>query len=94
MVGTIEKGTVYLKAFEITQEYALSTDRLSESSSIEIYNPTDSVKRFGTDSHFTIYEGDWGKPSAARCEVWFKPGRGENERKLFERNYEIEGLMR
>lgn len=92
--GKIESGTIYLKAFEITQEYALSKDRLSQSSSVKIYNPTDSIMKFGTSSNFTIYEGDWGKPYAARFEVWFKPDNGGKEQKLFTKNYKIEGWMR
>jgi hypothetical protein len=90
----IESGTIYLKAFEITQEYALSTDRLPERSSVKVFNPTDSIKKFGTTSDFTIYEGDWGQPYAARFEVWFKPDNGGKERKLFNKNYKIEGWMR
>lgn len=90
----IESGKIYLKAFEITQEYALSTDRLSERSSIKISNMSDSVLKFSTSSHFTIYEGDWGQPYAARFEVWFKPDNGGQERKLFSKNYKIEGWMR
>jgi len=93
-IDRIENGTIYLKAFEITQEYALSTDRLPKSSSIKVYNPTDSIKKFETSSHFTIYEGDWGKPYAARFEVWFKPDNGEKEKKLSSKNYIIEGWMR
>ncbi|MDR2146336.1 MAG: hypothetical protein LBE91_07755 [Tannerella sp.] len=92
--GKIERGTVYLKAFEITREYALSTKRLPQSSSIKVYNPTDSIKKFGTTSSFTIYEGDWGKPYAARFEVWFKPDNGGQERKLLTKNYKIEGWQR
>lgn len=90
----IESGTIYLKAFEITQEYALSSERLPERSSVKVYNPTDRIKKFGTTSHFTIYEGDWGQPYAARFEVWFKPDNGGQERKLFNKNYKIEGWMR
>ena len=93
--GKIESGTIYLKAYEITQGYALSTDRLPERSSVRVYNPTDSVMKFGTTSDFTIYEGDWGKPYAARFEVWFKPYKGGGqERKLFQKNYKIEGWQR
>jgi len=91
--GKIESGTIYLKAFEITQEYALSRSRLPKASSVKIFNPTDSIKRFGTTSHFTIYEGDFGKPYAARFEVWFKPDNGGPERKLLSKNYKIEGWM-
>jgi hypothetical protein len=93
-IGEIEKGTIYLKAFEITQEHALSVNRLSKSSSVKIHNPTDTIKKFGTTSNFTIYEGDWGKPYAARFEVWFKPDKGGRERKLLSKNYKIEGWMR
>ncbi len=90
----IEKGIIYLKAFEITKEYALSTSSLSERSSVEINNPTDTIMVFGTNSDFTIYEGEWGKPYAARFEVWFNPDNGDKEHKIFEKNYIIEGWMR
>jgi hypothetical protein len=93
-IGKIESGIIYLKAYEITQGYALSTDRLPERSSVRVYNPTDSVMRFSTTSDFTIYEGDWGKPYAARFEVWFKPYKNGQERKLFQKNYKIEGWQR
>lgn len=92
--NNIESGTIYLKVFEITQEYALSTDRLPASSSVKVYNPSGTIQKFGTASHFTIYEGDWGKPYAARFEVWFRPENGGQERKLFAKNYKIEGWMR
>lgn len=90
----IDSGTIYIKAYEVTQNYALSTQRLPQSSSVKIYNPTDSIVKVGTINHFTIYEGDWGKPYAARFEVWFKPSVGGQERKIFERNFKIEGWMR
>jgi hypothetical protein len=93
-MGKIESGTIYLKAFEITQNIELSSDRLLERSAIKIANPTDSIRKFGTTTHFTIYEGDWGNPYAARFEVWFKPDNGTAERTLFTKNYKIEGWMR
>lgn len=92
--GRIESGTIYLKAFEITQNIALSDESLPRSTSISVYNPTDSIKKYGTHNHFTIYEGDWGQPYAGRFEVWFKPDNGKKERKLFTKNYKIEGWMR
>ncbi|WP_281635705.1 hypothetical protein [Flavobacterium marginilacus] len=93
-IGKIESGIIYLKAFEITQNLELSSERLRESSSINVYNPTDKIMKFGTSSHFTIYEGDWGDPYAGRFEVWFKPDNGAKERKLYSKNYKIEGWMR
>ena len=87
-------GTVYLKVYEITQEVQLSESRLRERSSIRIENANGKLKKFGTNDHFTIYEGDWGKPYGARFEIWFKPENGEKENKVFEKNYIIEGWMR
>jgi hypothetical protein len=93
-VGKIESGTIYLKAFEITQNEELSAETLPKSTFIQIFNPTEKIKKFGTSNHFTIYEGDWGKPYAGRFEVWFKPDNDKKERKLFTKNYKIEGWMR
>lgn len=90
-LGYIESGTVHLKVYEVTQNDALSTNRLPETSSIDVDNPTDSIIRFSTVDHFTIYEGDWGKPYAARFEVWFTPLNGGEIKKLFTKNYKIEG---
>ncbi|NQY09723.1 MAG: hypothetical protein HRT71_09450, partial [Flavobacteriales bacterium] len=90
-LNKIENGTVYLKAFEITQEYQLSIDRLPKQSSIKVNNQSDKILKFESNGHFTIYEGDWGKPYAARFEIWFKPNNKEKERKLIEK---IEGWMR
>lgn len=92
-IGKIESGTIYLKAFEITQNTALSDDSLFETTHISVYNPTEKIQKYGTSNHFTIYEGDWGQPYAARFEVWFKPDNGKKERKLFAKNYKIEGWM-
>ena len=93
-IGKIESGTIYLKAFEITQNISLSDESLPKRTAISVYNPTDNIKKYGTSNHFTIYEGDWGQPYAARFEVWFKPDNGKKEIKLFAKNYKIEGWMR
>jgi hypothetical protein len=97
----IEKGEIYLKAFEITQNNPLSVDMLKESSTISVYNSTDSLVMFQMDKGnsqygrpFTIYEGDWGKPYSARFELWFIPDNGGQERKLIEKNYKVEGWQR
>jgi hypothetical protein len=57
-------------------------------------NKSDRIIRFESPNYFTIYEGDWGKPYAARFEVWFEPTENGNERKLFEKNFIIEGWQR
>lgn len=89
-----EPGSVYLKAFEVTQGTPLSVDRLKGKSETRMTWSTNTSERFGAKAGFTIYEGDWGKPYAARFEVWFKPDSGEPDRKLAERIFRIEGWMR
>ncbi|MEO5990661.1 MAG: hypothetical protein ABIP68_03415 [Ferruginibacter sp.] len=99
----IDSGYCYLKAYEVTHNDTLSVDRLKERSRIEVFNPSDTLKRFEMNNDndnynvkrsFTIYEGDWGKPYAAKFEVWYVPTNGGQERKLIEKNFKIEGWMR
>jgi hypothetical protein len=89
-----EAGSVYLKAFEVTKNTSLSADRLRSKSESRMTWSTDPAERFSAKAGFTIYEGDWGKPYAARFEVWFKPDSGQPERKLAERVFKIEGWQR
>ncbi|PQJ09570.1 hypothetical protein CJD36_016655 [Flavipsychrobacter stenotrophus] len=93
-ISNIGDGTVYLKAYEVTENTPLSEYKLFNQTVIDVHNMADTFVRFGTSSTFTIYEGDWGKPYAARFEVWFIPANGGNERKLIEKNYKIEGWER
>ena len=93
-LGKMDSGTVYLKVYEVTHNDRLSESSLThEKGILRVANSSDNVKRFSTKEDFTIYEGDWGKPYAARFEVWYKPDNGK-ERKLIEKNYKIEGWMR
>jgi hypothetical protein len=89
-----EPGSVYLKAFEVTKGTPLSVDELKMSSKTRMTWSTEPSERFGAKAGFTTYEGDWGKPYAARFEVWFKPDSGKPERKLAERVFKIEGWQR
>ena len=93
-MGKCEKGTVYLKAFEITKGTELSSGRLPARSSVKIFNPNNQIKRFSSTVYFTIREGDWRKPYAARFEVWFKPDTKGQELKLLSKNYVIEGWQK
>lgn len=87
-----ESGIVYLKAFEVTHEAPLSTKSMRQHSAISIM-PSAKVIRYQLDGHFSIYEGDWGHPYAARFELWFRNENGQ-QRKLAQKNYKIEGWMR
>lgn len=89
-----EPGMIYLKAFEVTQGTRLSADRLKERSNEWVGWSDEAEELFLSNTHFTIYEGDWGKPYAARFEVWFVPDDGGPERKLLEKVFKIEGWQR
>lgn len=89
-----EPGITYLKAFEVTKGIRLSEHRLYISSNERIGWSQDPEEKFLYENEFTIYEGDWGKPYAARIEVWFRPDSGAPERKLMERICKIEGWQR
>ncbi|MGM0454339.1 MAG: hypothetical protein ACQERN_14375, partial [Thermodesulfobacteriota bacterium] len=89
-----EPGVIYLAAFEVTGETQLSADPLREKTNERIGWSRDPEERFFSNTRFTIYEGEPGRPYAARLEVWFVPDAGGPERKLFERVFKIEGWQR
>lgn len=89
-----EKGIVYLKAFEITKGTQLSAARLKRATGNVSGWSGDPEEQFCTGMYFTIYEGEWNQFYGARFEVWFKPENGGAERKLFEKNYRIQGWQR
>ncbi len=89
-----EAGMLYLKAFELTRETPLSARRLKEGSNEWVGWSENPDQQFFANSRFSIYEGDWGKPYAARFEVWFTPDSAGPDRKLMERVFKIEGWQR
>jgi hypothetical protein len=89
-----EPGMVYLKAYEVTQGTPLSVQSLRRSTNEWIGWSSDPQQQFYANANFSIYEGDWGKPYAARFEVWFVPDSGAPERKLVDRVFRIEGWER
>ena len=86
-----EPGLLYLKAFEITQGTPLSEDRMPNAKAGYSGDPNEMFLR---EMGFTIYEGNWGQYYGARFEVWFKPDSDQPDRKLFEKNFKIEGWQR
>ncbi len=89
-----EPGKLYLKVYEITKGTRLSESRLGHACN-EIPGWSDNPNElFYSQMNFTIYEGNWGQFYGARFEVWLKPFSGAPERKLFERNYKIQGWTR
>lgn len=89
-----ESGMIYLKAFEVTGGEQLSEYSLKQRTSEWAGWSHDPQELFYVNSNFTIYEGDWGKPYAARFEIWFVPDSGEDERKLLQKVFKIEGWQR
>jgi len=94
-LNKIEKGIVYLKIYEITNNELLSEEEIKRKSQIKVENKTDILKKFELTGQFTIYEGDWGDFYGSRIEVWFKPHNiNQPERKLLTKNYIVQGWMR
>ena len=90
-----EPGTIYLKAFEITENIPLSAYRLRNKNEIVGFSDDLENEQFFSQLQFTIYEGDWGQFYGMRLEVWFIPDApGGTECKLLEDNFLIEGWMR
>jgi len=89
-----EPGRVYLKAYEVTKGTPLSEKRLKDRSNEWVGWSADPEELFLSATEFMIYEGDWGKPYAARFEVWFIPDSAAPESKLLEKIFKIEGWQR
>ena len=85
-----QPGTLYLKAYEITHNAQLSPKSLKERTASKALLGEMALHH----QEFYIFEGDWGKPYAARFELWFDPEKPGNDHKLLEKNYLIEGWMR
>lgn len=89
-----ENGFYYLKAIEITKNDILSEESIFRRSKIINSPQIINFKRKELNGDFTVYEGDWGKPYAARFELWFHNDSLKTDEKLISKNYIIEGWMR
>jgi len=88
-----EPGMLYIKANEITTGAKLSEHRLAEKVALT-FGSDNEDELYRSRWEFKIYEGNWEQHYGARIEVWFKPDSGKTDRKLFEKNYKIQGWMR
>lgn len=86
-------GEVYLRCFEATENIELSASRLRGASTVEVKNHT-GFGKVADKQQFSIYEGDWDDYYAARIEVWHKNASTNEETKLLEKVYRVEGWMR
>lgn len=91
--GTIPAGEIYLKCYEVTGNIPLSVDRIPQESRVPVEESSIFTQMVSKQS-FTIFEGDWKDYYAARIEVWHKDAQTQQERKLCEKVYRVEGWMR
>ena len=91
--GSLGPGEVFLRCYEVTSNIALSEDRLIEESRVKV-SPQKQFGQVVNKQSFTIYEGDWDDYYAARIEVWLKNAETNQESKLLEKVYRVEGWMR
>ncbi len=91
--GSLGRGEIFLRCYEVTSNMALSKDRLIEESRVKV-SPQNQFGQVVNKQSFTIYEGDWDDYYAARIEVWFKNAETNQESKLLEKVYRVEGWMR
>lgn len=89
-----ESGYVYLRIFEATKNTPLSADSVKHESRKVVEFSQDDELQFLYESSIMIYEGDWGVFYPARFELWFVPDSGQEERKILEQIFKVEGWMR
>lgn len=87
-----ELGTLYIKAFELTQNIQLSEGKLTNRTSHKI-NQLD-IKFNLYKSKTVIDEGTFEKYYPTRFELWFKPKNSDDEYKIKEVYYLIDGWDR
>lgn len=91
--GALPAGEIYLKCYEVTENLPLSEERILEASKVSIERST-SFTQLVSRQRFTIFEGEWGDYYAARIEVWHRDADTQQEQKLYEKVYRVEGWMR
>ena len=91
--GALPAGEVFLRCYEVTENYPLSKDRLPNETTVQI-EAVSSFSKLVEKNRFVISEGDWDDYYAARFEVWHRDGKTGEEKKLLEKVYRVEGYMR
>ncbi|QES87950.1 hypothetical protein [Rhizosphaericola mali] len=85
---------LYLKAVDIDNNNLLSPEDIKSSTLLRSRSGWNFPKGNFTCGQFTIYEGDWGYKYIARIELWSFNIKRNEDRKLAEVNYLIEGWQR
>ncbi|MCH4824552.1 hypothetical protein ML462_15370 [Gramella lutea] len=88
----IEKGEIYIKAFELTENSPISLEKLSSRTNNKIET---TGKNFKLYHGFTVIdEGTFEEYYPVRFELWFKQDKTNQEKKLTEKKYLIDGWDR
>ena len=87
-----EKGEIFIKAFELTQNLQLSKEKLTERTKNKITDLDSTFNLYKGSS--VIYEGTFSNFYPTRFELWFKSKSSGIEKKLTEKNYLIDGWDR
>ncbi|MBB4080846.1 hypothetical protein GGR28_003485 [Lewinella aquimaris] len=87
-----EKGEIYIKAFEVTENRRLSEWKLTNRTRNIVTGPSEDFKLFTGNT--VVDEGTFEKYYPARFELWFKSSDDETEKKLTEKSYFIDGWDR
>ena len=87
-----EKGEIFIKAFELTQNIQLSELELYNGTKKEITELNNQFNFYKGNS--TIYEGTFGDFYPTRFELWFKSEKTGIEKKMTEKSYLIDGWDR
>ncbi|MFD2543744.1 hypothetical protein ACFSSB_15565 [Lacinutrix gracilariae] len=87
-----EKGEIYIKAFELTQNVQLSEWKLSNRTRNKITELNNEYKIY--EGRTVIDEGTFENFYPTRFELWFKSDSSGIEKKLTEKKYVIDGWDR
>ena len=88
----VEKGEIYIKAFELTQNIQLSEEKLRTRTVNKIIELGENYEFYRGST--VIDEGTFENFYPARFELWFKSKSSGNEIKIAEKNYVIDGWDR
>lgn len=86
----LEEGEIYLRCFEAGTGEPLSQERLRAASASPSV-PGEEFHCHVRNQGFVIYEGDPQHFYVARIEVWFRAASDNQERKLMEKFYRVDG---
>jgi hypothetical protein len=88
----IEKGEIFIKAFELTQKTQISDKELKNKTTNKITEFNENHKLYS--GYSLIYEGTFENFYPVRFELWFKSENTGIEKKLAEKKYLIDGWDR